>query len=103
FFRGSGAGHALSAALVLAIGCSIAFAQSGAGSIQGTITDSTGAVIPGASIKVVNSATGVVSNTKSNGVGFYQAPGFFAGTYVVTVTATEMQTIQRTIVLLVGQ
>lgn len=103
FFRSRGAGRALSAALVLAIGCSIAFAQSGAGSIQGTIADSTGAVIPGASIKVVNSATGVVSNTTSNGVGFYQAPGLFAGTYVETVSAPEMQTIQRTIVLLVGQ
>jgi len=102
-FRTSRAGFALSAALVLAVGCSSAFAQTGAGSIQGTITDSTGAVIPGASIKVVNSATGVVSNTTSNGVGFYQAPGLFAGTYVVTVSAPEMQTHQRTVVLLVSQ
>ena len=34
-----------------------ALAQSGAGSIQGTVTDPTGAVIPGASIHVVNQAT----------------------------------------------
>ena len=36
--------------LGIALCCSIAMAQSGAGSIQGTVTDSTGAVIPGAII-----------------------------------------------------
>jgi len=41
--------------------CANAFAQSGAGSIQGTVTDSTGAVIPGASIHVVNQGTGIAA------------------------------------------
>ncbi len=52
--------------LVIAM-CSLnAMAQSGAGTIQGTVTDSTGAVIHGASIHIVNQATGVASDTKSN-------------------------------------
>src|SRR5580693_802035 len=67
--------------LVLVIGSSAALAQSGAGSIQGTVFDSTGAVIPGALIHVVNVATNVSTDTKSNGVGFYQVPELFTGTY----------------------
>lgn len=93
----------IAAVLVLALCCPGAFAQSGAGSIQGTITDPTGAVYPGASISVVNTATGVVTTAKSNGAGFYQVPGLFTGRYQITVSAPEMKTYQRTIQLLVAQ
>ncbi|MGH9598332.1 MAG: carboxypeptidase regulatory-like domain-containing protein [Terracidiphilus sp.] len=78
-------------------------AQSGAGSIEGTVSDPTGAVIPDASVNVVNTATNVALGTKTNRVGFYQAPGLFAGTYKVTVTAPGMETYNRTIDLLVSQ
>jgi hypothetical protein len=87
----------------LALGCSISFAQSGAGSIQGTVTDSTGAVMPGASIHVINQATGSTADTKANGVGFYQVPGLFTGVYDVTITATGMKTYKTRIELLVDQ
>jgi Carboxypeptidase regulatory-like domain len=78
-------------------------AQSGAGSIQGTVSDSTDAMIPGASIHVVNQATGVASDTKTNAVGFYQVPGLFAGTYAVTVSASNMKTYTQVIELQVAQ
>ena len=71
----------------LAMSCFIAQAQSGAGSIQGTVADSTGAVIPGAQIHVVSQGTNVATDTTSNSVGFYQVPALFTGTYTVTVTA----------------
>lgn len=90
-------------ALGMAMDCSSVLAQSGAGSIQGTITDSTGAMIPGASIHVVNQATSVAADTKSNGAGFYQVPGLFTGTYTVTFTAPGMKTYEQTIELLVDQ
>lgn len=82
---------------------SAVLAQSGAGAIQGTVVDATGAVIPGAAIHVVNNATGVAANTKSNGVGFYQVPGLFTGTYTVTVTAPNMKTYKVSIELQVAQ
>lgn len=91
------------AVLAAALCCAGAFAQSGAGSIQGTVTDPTGAVIPNATIHVANQATGEAIDTKSNSVGFYQAPGLFTGTYVVTVTAPGMETYNRTLELLVSQ
>ncbi len=79
------------------------WAQSGAGSIQGTVSDATGAVIPGATIRVVNEATAVTANTKTNEVGFYQVPGLFTGTYVLTVTAPNMKTYKATVQLQVAQ
>jgi len=89
--------------LCLALCFSASYAQSGAGSIQGTITDPSGAIIPGASIHVVNSATNVTSDTKANSAGDYQVPGLFRGDYVLSVTAPGMETSQRSIQLLAGQ
>lgn len=80
-----------------------ALAQSGAGSIQGTVTDPTGAVIPGASIHIVNKATGVAEDTKANHSGFYEVPDLFTGTYIVRITAPGMKTYERTIELLASQ
>ena len=93
----------IAGALTMALCCVSGLAQSGAGTIQGTVTDSSGAVIPGATIHVVNQSTGVASDTKTNGVGFYQVPDLFTGTYVVSTSASGMQTNQRTMELLVGQ
>ncbi len=91
------------AILGFAMGCLSASAQSGAGSIQGTVADSSGAVVPGASVHVVNQATGVAASTTSNGVGFYQVPDLFTGTYTVTISAPGMRAYSQTIDLLVAQ
>ncbi len=78
-------------------------AQSGAGSIQGTVTDPTGAVIPGAAIHVVNNGTGVAADAKTNAVGFYQVPGLFTGSYTVTITAPNMKAYRAGVELQVAQ
>jgi hypothetical protein len=94
---------ALAGLLILSICSSTARAQSGAGSIQGTVADSTGAVVPGATIHVVNDATRVAVDTKSSNVGFYQVPSLFTGRYVVTVTASGFKTYTTTVELQVAQ
>src|SRR5579862_2925442 len=91
------------AALAMVLCSCGTFAQSGAGSIQGTVTDPTGAVIAGATVHVINQGTGVALDTKTNNVGFYQMPELFTGTYVVAFTAPGMKTTRQTIELLVGQ
>jgi len=91
---------AVSASTVLGV---IAYAQSGAGSIQGTVTDPSGAVIPGALLHVVNQATGVAVDTRTNDVGFYQVPDLFTGTYMVSITAPGMKTYRQSLELLVAQ
>ncbi len=85
--------HLLASAIALgmAICGSTALAQSGAGSIQGTVTDATGAVILGASIHVVNQTTAIAVDTKSNSVGFYQVPELFTGTYTLTASVVSLK------------
>ena len=77
--------------------------QSGLSTIQGTVTDSTGAVIRDATIHIVNSATGAATDAKSNAVGFFQAPGLVAGAYTVRVEASNMKTYLYKLSLLATQ
>jgi hypothetical protein len=90
-------------ALAFVLGGVSALAQSGAGAIQGTVTDPTGAVVPGAAVHVVNTATGAANDTKTNGVGFYSVPGLFAGHYTLTFSAPDMKQYETSVQLQVAQ
>src|SRR5437867_1196436 len=59
-------------------------AQQGRGTISGTVTDSTGATVPGAAITIVNTATNGAFPTVSNETGFYTVPALPVGPYTVT-------------------
>jgi hypothetical protein len=74
-------------------------AQSGAGSIQGTIQDASSAAIVGCLVHAVNQSTGVVNDTSSNSSGFYSVPGLFAGNYTLTFTAPGMKKYQAAVAL----
>jgi len=63
-----------------------AFAQFNA-SIQGTVTDPSGAVVSGATVTATHRATGVSSTVTSNGAGFYRVEHLQPGTYAVSVSA----------------
>lgn len=65
----------------------MAFAQSDRGSIAGTVTDTSGAVIGGASIEIRGTATGNVYMTTSTPEGIYRIPDIAIGRYDVTVKA----------------
>ena len=96
------------ALFVIALLCFITWptrlaAQSGAGTIQGTITDSSGAVVPKAAVHVVNDETGESTDATSNGSGFYQVPALFTGNYTVSISAQGFKTYTTTIELLVAQ
>lgn len=97
--------YLLSCVLFLVAGLSglPAYGQSGAGSIQGTVKDTTDAVIRGARIHVVKNSTRETSDTVSNSAGFYQVPALFTGTYTITVTAPGMETYKTSIELQVAQ
>ena len=57
------------------------------GSLSGTVTDQTGAVIPGAQVKVVSEDTGTTYNLTTNEAGLYRQAALPAGFYRVEVTA----------------
>jgi Carboxypeptidase regulatory-like domain len=59
------------------------YAQLDSGSITGTVTDGSGAVVSGASILLENIATGVKSSTLTNSTGIYVFDSVPVGTYVV--------------------
>ena len=74
-------------------------AQSGAGVIQGTVKDSTGAVVPNCAVHVVNQATAVANDTKSNGAGFMLCLGCSPRVYTVTFSAPGMKKYQQVLEL----
>ncbi len=86
----------LAALLLLPAGL---FAQSGAGSIQGTVQDASSASIVGCAVHVANQATGVTNDTTTNSSGFYSVPGLFAGNYTVTFTSPGMKKYQANVAL----
>ncbi len=72
--------------------------------INGTVTDSTGAVVPGASIKVTNSATGIVYHAVTDGLGAYHVTDLLPGTYTMGVAKSGFATEQtQPFTLIVGQ
>lgn len=64
-----------------------ALAQTATGGIRGVVTDSAGAVVPGASVTAKNVATGTDLRTTTGDEGFYSFARILPGTYVVTVEA----------------
>jgi hypothetical protein len=69
-----------------------AIAQSARGALAGNVTDSTGAVISGATISAVNQSTGGKNEAKSTSAGVYRFPSIPIGVYTVTVTAPGFAT-----------
>ncbi|HWD00735.1 MAG TPA: TonB-dependent receptor [Candidatus Sulfopaludibacter sp.] len=71
-------------ALIIAATC--AFSQVNTTSVTGTITDPTGAAVPGASIDVISKSTGADLKATSGDKGEYAVPSLAAGPYRITVT-----------------
>src|ERR1700692_1095725 len=81
------------AALIVVLFAPIAGdAQSTTGSISGTVTDSSGAIVVGASITVVNTATGVTYHTTSDSLGSYRVTQLPPGSYTMEVTSSGFET-----------
>src|ERR1035437_1305092 len=90
--QGANTKHSIARALQLAVVCAllliggnICAAQStGSGTINGTVTDATGAVIEGAKVTAKLVATGISRSTKTNSAGLYVLPALRAGTYEIS-------------------
>lgn len=72
----------------------------GKGTLQGTVTDPTGAVIPHATVTATDDATGIVTTRRSSSAGFFTIAPLPPSTYTVTVKAPGFKTlVQKNIVL----
>ena len=61
------------------------------GIILGVVSDSSGAVVPGAAVKVVHEETGVTRDLVTDDTGLYQALSLPLGHYSITISAVGLQ------------
>ncbi len=78
-------------ALLLLPGSCYSQSSAGGGTVQGTVKDATGAVIPGAKIAILHIATGLATNTVTNQDGYYVTPPIHIGMYRIRVEAPGMK------------
>src|SRR6516162_7548210 len=69
----------------LLIAAAPVLAQTGLGSITGSVQDSTGGIIAGAKVRLTENATQVARTTTTNEAGIFTFPSVVVGTYSVAV------------------
>ena len=90
--------------LFLALAGGLLFAQGNVATLNGTILDSTGALVPGATVVAKNIDTGIETRASTTSAGAYTIPYLPSGTYTLRVTAAGFRTSQQeNVVLRVGQ
>ena len=78
--------------LVLIATCISGVSQTVTGAVRGTITDSSGAIVPNATVTAINTATGVQTVAKTNGAGEYSIRFLQIGQYKLTVAVSGFET-----------
>ena len=73
---------------LLSAGCLAAYSQAVTGTVLGTVTDSSGAVVPNAKVTLTEVNTSIIHNTQTNNSGNYTFPDLPEGNYSVTIEAS---------------
>jgi hypothetical protein len=95
-FTTSGAARTfLTVTLVMMLCAGIAMAQRIDGTLRGTVTDASGAVVAGAQVTATNQATGVSNTTTTTSAGSYEFPNLLIGPYTITVENKGFQKYVR--------
>jgi Carboxypeptidase regulatory-like domain len=71
--------------IVVALVCPMAYGQAVKGTLLGTVTDGSGAVVPGAGVTITEVNTGISRSTETNASGYYVFANLETGTYRVAV------------------
>ena len=96
--------HVISFAFLAAIFALPAFCQLETGTFSGRVNDPSGAVVPNASVSVVDTETNFTSETKTNSEGLYRMPSLQPGPYRMTVQAAGFkQTVHEGLELHVAE
>src|SRR3954464_5643446 len=92
---------------ILALSCAAAgfsYGQVSTAELSGTVTDSTGAVVPNAKVTATNVATNIERSTVTGSTGNYIVPLLQPGDYVLSVEASGFRkSVQRGISLQINQ
>src|SRR3984885_11055312 len=81
--------------IFLVFACVAAMAQQNS-EISGTVTDQTGAAVPGATLTLTQNETGFVYNATSNATGGYDFPGLNVGVYTLKAVANGFESYTAT-------
>src|SRR3954453_194988 len=81
---------------------SCVFAQINSASLTGLVTDSSGAVMPEATVTLTNTATNVSQSATTSNVGYYIFPVVQVGNYTLKVQKSGFQTATSDLILDVG-
>ena len=81
--------------LALGLASSVCAQNSNSGDIRGTVTDSTGALVPDANVTVINNDTGVITKYVSNNDGLYDTNSILPGNYTLTFNKQGFDTVKR--------
>ena len=92
-------------AALLSMAATLSFGQDvQSATVVGTVTDSSGAVVPNASVTVTNTATNVAARVRTNADGAYYVPFQPAGTYEITIESPGFKKyVRNAVVLQIGQ
>src|SRR5689334_8775714 len=74
--------------------CATVFGQTSTGEVNGTVTDSAGAAVPGAIVKLINQATKIESSARPNQSGYFIIVNVRPGSYVMRVEAQGFKAAQ---------
>src|SRR5689334_1890697 len=80
--------------LIAIAGAVLLSAQVDTGAISGVIRDRSGAVVPGAEVRIVQQETNIESRLTTNDAGFYSAPVLPPGSYHLFVSKTGFRQVQ---------
>jgi Carboxypeptidase regulatory-like domain len=83
--------------LSLVLGAAGAFAQGASGNVNGTVTDATGALVPGATVQIANSVSGYTRTVTSDANGHFQFFNIPFNTYRLTLTHEGFQPSTRSL------
>jgi outer membrane receptor protein involved in Fe transport len=72
------------------------YAQVAGATLNGTVSDASGAGVPNANVSIKNTATGVARDVSTDSDGFYSSPNLLPGVYEITVSATGFSTVVQT-------
>src|SRR5712691_10597031 len=82
--------------VLLAVTETAAFAQTGTSGISGTVRDSTGAVVPNATVTAMNEATGLTYTQSTTDSGLFAFTSLPVGNYTITIEKQGFKKFQKT-------
>jgi hypothetical protein len=80
-----------------------AFGQATGGALTGTVTDGTGAVVPNATVTILNKQTGLKLTTQSSNAGTYNFPNVLGGDYTLSINAANFASVTADVTVALNQ